>query len=1416
MDVSTPSVSKLIDLLPLIIISVIVLIGFFTWEIFTKHLDVFILLLTSILFAIWLYSGDIISYLGWKKASEGETGDPIISPPPTEVPFKTNGDLWGIDKLLWGVGIGVVIVLALGLLLGLMSYDIGAAVGDSSKKSDTVKYIGYGFMGVGGIIILSVLWKAFWPSASDANGKEGSDNNGGIFGPNIFKIIAGVVFSIIGIRFMVQSNEVKTKETENVEENTVGFATNSVAGTFLNIGLILQVIALLGVIYLMYRYKWFHPEKSTNPVYPYLSKFSLFVLTIISGILFIARHQQWTVFDVNDDDAKGKNSKDHLNNTYAAHGIIYMIIAGISLVFAGSDINTFKMFRILGLVAFAALVGVVIWNFVTLNSTPEFTLGDPKNEENYNKEYYQQLRDEVKKELSKSGNLEDVTEANITTKMQERIDSLNKSSNEVIKPINNILLTFAIVISILILLFYHAKMKIIECKQIPARIVKIFTGDCETSGDFKENANLTKFLDGDQAKFEKMNADNWREILDTYDGDAASMDKSNFSVLSVHFAKLSRWIPFLTIILIVTCVSILFTKVTTSEDTMSWIAKSFRGDMYPKVKELLDTFFIVFIVGLLLCAILLLPFVRELNVGGLNVITKFIDSIQVWQYKKIDSPSGWNLFWAFIGPVVVWFIGLSWWIHHLRTRESNVDAIPKNSNWEWAIAAVSIFAFCCIPAFYHVLSAKPHEEFKNDMMLLRGLRLFCTSVYLVPVLLISIFKLIFCLIIWGIEILFETAKTKITKNPPNDQTGKSFRDEISKWQFWKWEAAKGDTNDAERGTDLRLFGLGKILVPKDVITGEGRNAAEKAAEKVAPVPVAPGSAAAAATSPNTVGETVDQTRVNAVGKLIKVIFIVILVVIMILIIIYTVYRIGAQEKNPGTVTDTSKPEDPGIIEKMNSPTAHAVYIIMAIVGIAGLVAYLREKFKATNSKTPEDYVFNDLKPEDSNNPMRQLTFGMTHIIYIVLMIIVWIYDTEKDDKDRMSVTGMTVLGILILFFHYVLEFADNKLPRDPNETDVNAKPKLAPMTNLLSNIRFITNTVFLIVLSVLAYYKQHGVMVAVIVIMFIFHLTKSILGIKILKFVWACIIYIPCLFLDLIQGLQGSVGDTSRTIWIIVAIELLLIAILYGGPYLLNYIGASGSQIVAAPISIKQKYDTKLTTQSKEIFIYHNTGIDRTPEDTAANCPPEEKIKYSYGISGWFLLNNNVTTNSSDLEIFNFGDVPKMTYNASRNELKIHCKILNTSSTVRLSDAPEIIYNSRTNYNSMVIAQESSAEKKTKVQMALEGEELDADIPIQRWNYFVINYDGKNMDFFLNNKFIFKSNFIMPDIQLKPITIGDTEKNTGLNGSICNFAFHKVPLTKEQMRWTYNMLKSQNPPMIGMTTIEDEVKATGTTTIYSR
>jgi len=290
------------------------------------------------------------------------------------------------------------------------------------------------------------------------------------------------------------------------------------------------------------------------------------------------------------------------------------------------------------------------------------------------------------------------------------------------------------------------------------------------------------------------------------------------------------------------------------------------------------------------------------------------------------------------------------------------------------------------------------------------------------------------------------------------------------------------------------------------------------------------------------------------------------------------------------------------------------------------------------------------------------------------------------------------------------------------------------------------------------------------------------------------------------------VGDTTRPIWIIVAIELLLIAILYGGPYLLNYIGASASQMVATPVTLKQIYDTNLNTQSPQIFIYHNTGIDRTLEDKAANCPAEEKKRYNYSISGWFILNNNISSYNKDLEIFNFGDVPRLTYNSSTHELKLWCNTLDMSGNP--NSTSEVIYNSKSNYNSIVSGK--SREKKTKMMMLLENEELDVAVPLQKWNYFVVNYNGKTMDLFLNDKLIGQSNFIMPDILMKPITIGATTDNKGLNGSICNFSFNKTPLTKEQIRWTYNMLKSQNPPIIGAKTIEDEVKEAGSTTVYSK
>ena len=1361
MDASTPSLTKVIEFLPLIIISVIILVGFFTWEVFTKHISVFVLLITSILFSIWLYSGDIYSYIGWKKAAEssGSLGDPVL--PISSSPFQLS------PETIIFVIFGVIILLGLGLLLGLTSHTVGNKVGQANQSS-ILEYMSYGFIGIGGIILISVLWKAFRGGAEEG-AQEGANESP--FASTRFKLASGLVLAVIGIFIRARAVNIGTSQSQQVNSNNAKEVATSLSSIILNVGLIFQVIALLGTMYMMYQYKVFHPDANSGWLFKSIRYIS-FIVLFVAGFLFIATQQKWIPTVSGIEVGAGQD------NLFAAHGIVYMVLAGLALLGGLGNIDKITAFKIFGGIIVVTLIAVIIWNFVAINQEPNFKL-DESDAANGNA-YYQQVRDEVVKQMTASGELANKSpsesEQAIKDKIQARVDQLNQTNNDASIITNNVLLGTSVLITLVIAVFYFAKMKIVECMKIPVGIIPIFKGDCAAdASSYKDNTPLKESLKGDPVKIETLTGEQWTNIINS-DSEAGFFD-----TISAKLASGSRWNPALSLILVILCISITFTTVTTSDTTMKWIAKSFRGDMFPRVKELLDTFFIVFIVGLFLCALLLIPYVKEQNVGGLNTITKFIESIQVWQWKQApESPSIIKWIGMMVMVAAIAAVGLSWlWKHLAETG----GVFPKNM--EFVVVLVIIYALCWLPIFNQMIGGGGfHERFEGDNLFVKGIRTLLTSVYLVPVFFIALFKLMIYGIVWVIG--------KIRNSP---ELTEPFEKQKSFFNFTKWHAAK-DASD--QGTDLRLFGLGKIPTPAEVTSasaaGTAAAAAPAAGTAAAPEPVSP-----------------EQTKVNAVGSLIKVIFIVIAFVALILAIIYTVYKIGADKRASGG--DSSSTADGGFVAQMNSPTAHTIYVIMAVVAIAGFVAYLREKFKSANAeKSPEDYLFNEVKPEDASSPMRQLTFALTHIIYIVLMIIVWVYDRDVDDKNRMSVTGMTVLGIAILFFHYGLEFIDNRLPAEPGTgTGASEPPKMAPFRNLLTNIRFIMNTVFFIVICALAYYKQHGVMVALIAFMFLFHLTKSILGLKLLKFLWSCILYIPCLFLDFLQSSQSAVGDTTRPIWIIVAIEILLIIILYGGPYLLNYIGASASQMVGAPVPLNPQYDTNLTTQSPQIFIFHNTGLDRTPEDNAANCPIEEKKLYHYSISGWFILNNNVTTKNQDLEIFNFGDTPKMTYNPYTNELKLTSATVHM--TTRNSETTEV-YNSRTYYKAIANAKaKGSVQRNAKFQMLTEDDELDAEIPLQRWNYFVLNYDGKTMDLFLNNKLIHRSDFIMPDIQLKPITVGAKD---GLNGSMCNFAFHKYPLTKEQIRWTYTMLKSHDPPMIGMKTIQDEMKAPATSGIYTR
>jgi hypothetical protein len=1324
------SSSGLLNYIPIIILAIILLIGFVTWDLMMGNWQIFVSLILTFIYVAYIH------YLSPKRFLDMKKDDNLTILP--QAPYGRIGIFDGLG--------GSDIFMQYGVPLILFVAGLGMGIGSMLLSNIDTRVITPTMISIGSIMLIIGFLRGAWGIYKKIN----SDGDGGSV-----SFLSVIISIAVGIPLIVRGKQLQDKNDEisndaSISKDKQNEITEGIADVALGTGLFFQIVGFMVAGHLI----WINSKDVLTMKTKYIIGLVIFVVMFILSSISVAASQK-------DKNIPGASElTPYGQKVYLVHGIIWLIaMVGLILTIFGQT-KQYDFHNVFQYILIVIVIGVGYITFPTFIQT-NFIAPPSADDKDFEKsEYYQQLRTEVIKELQK-------TNPNASTEGDEFKEAIEKRLSDEKKqsetPTTAMLWTsVGVSIIIVIFIFWSTKERLYLVGNGDDKLIKL------KIADFKE-----KIIN------DKMNSDDWDKEL----------GQSNIP-LTVRFAKWFSLIPFLSMILILLWVSVLFTNVTTSAKTSDWIAIKFSGDMYPRVKKLLDAFFIVLIIGFVLCAILLLPFVKEMNIGGLESILKFAESVQVWQFNNNENSKVKGVIGAIIAVIVVIGAGLSWWWKYLGDNKTDIfenktkPVVPDK--WEWAIAVVVLLAVWAIPTGYH-LPAGTHKDFQKENIVKRILRSILTTVYLVP---------------WFIIVLFRLGLYSVASLTGLDDFVKKRDETIDLLKFWNW----GTTTQGDKSNyvpDLRLFPIDESP-PKP--------------EEVSSVPYPSSSDT---NGSNTTIVSFNETKVSAVGTLIKTLLLTMAFVIFILVVVYYVYKIDAEFVNPGG--DAASKASGGIIANLDSPTAHVIYFIITIVGIAGVVAYLREKFKtANNNKKPEDYLFDDMKPEDERKPLRQLTFGAIHIIYVVLMVIVWIYDRDKDDKSRMSVTGMTILGLAILFFHYGLEFMDTMKTREPaaaaaeekvgegeaaQAAEVGEKPSV---TDLFTNIRFVINTVFFIVLCALAYYKQHGAMVALILAMFIFHLTKSALGVKLLKLLWLGIIYIPCLFLDLLQSSQGAVGDTTRPIWIILAIEILLIAILYGGPFLINYIGASASQIVAAPISLKEKYDTNLTTQSEQIFIYHNTGMDRTPADDAANCPIEEKKRYNYSISGWFLLNNMSTPVNQDLEIFDFGGVPKLTYNSSKAELKLKCNLIDISSNLPIDANGTELYNSKAAYNAIIRGKSDATQTKLRILQDKEDSELDVSIPLQKWNYFVVNYNGKTMDLFLNTKLIFKSEFIMPDIQLKPITVGDTTDRKGLNGSVCNFSFHKTPLTKEQIRWTYTMFKSLDPPLIGMKTIQDDVKEAGT------
>lgn len=251
-------------------------------------------------------------------------------------------------------------------------------------------------------------------------------------------------------------------------------------------------------------------------------------------------------------------------------------------------------------------------------------------------------------------------------------------------------------------------------------------------------------------------------------------------------------------------------------------------------------------------------------------------------------------------------------------------------------------------------------------------------------------------------------------------------------------------------------------------------------------------------------------------------------------------------------------------------------------------------------------------------------------------------------------------------------------------------------------------------------------------------------------FVTYFIFYIPCLFIDFLKYWTNEIKSTSRIIFYLFIIEIVIIVsyfylppliqsiLLKNGIVILDKAMFLNTQHTVSPdisIHVKNPYVNDLTTQNDPIVYRTN-----------------------YALSMWMYLNVQDSV-VSEIPIFDYGNgKPRITYSNKSAEM-----------------------------NKLNIYFTNSDRVASKYQVAL---------PNQKWSQFVFNYSANRADLFINGILTYTSEFSSNNsptfLPSDRFVIGS---ENGLNGAICNIKYYGDNLSKSQVANSYNLLVNRNPPL---------------------
>jgi len=395
-------INKILDYLPVIIISVIFLVGFFTWDVVRNEMASFMMLILVFIYALWIMKGDAKSYKSWLS----DTSEKYILPKIDENddhPFK--------DKGIWP-GLAIFIFVVLGLGLGFGSIGISKIADNTPTTVKTLNIFG-GIFSIGGIVlVIYSLWKIFRDDGSVEGDTESDKSNTKRAG------LGGFIGSVLGFYMIARAKIIENDGNEVVNDKAkADYKANPVnngASAALVSGLVLQVIGYALVFAVLYFKNKFNEGFGLN--IGFAVKALLIIGFILCGILWIGTSQGWPGLKIGDGSVGDFNS-----NVFAAHGGIYIIFAVIFLVSTFGKLEKSRTYYLFGWVLVVLFAGCYIWNWVVMSKQ--------NTKEQITSEQTNILREEVAKELKNKAPVgTDVTDEQVNAAVIERIQTKQKPS----------------------------------------------------------------------------------------------------------------------------------------------------------------------------------------------------------------------------------------------------------------------------------------------------------------------------------------------------------------------------------------------------------------------------------------------------------------------------------------------------------------------------------------------------------------------------------------------------------------------------------------------------------------------------------------------------------------------------------------------------------------------------------------------------------------------------------------------------------------------------------------------------------------------------------------------------------------------------------------------------------------------------